>query len=53
VANNTMIKIIRYFQSNENHLTSTEFKKFWESLNVEERKYYLSVDLETGLVAKD
>lgn len=47
---NTFIELIRFFRTDENPLTSTEFHNFWESLTNEEKEYYTYVNLETGLL---
>lgn len=51
--NNTMIALIRYFQSDEKPVTHVEFKSFWQSLTVTDKIYFVNVDLETGLMPTD
>jgi len=46
---NTTSELIKYFGENQK-VTLLEFREFWESLTLEDKQYYKSVNLQTGLV---
>jgi hypothetical protein len=46
---NSIDQLVRYFSSLDRYVTASEFVKFWHSLTFEEKMYYRTLDLETGL----
>lgn len=50
MANNSMVTLISYFQSDYKSVTLEEFQQFWNSLSFEEKMYFVTVDLQTGLM---
>lgn len=47
---NGIVNLIKYFQSDENYVSYTEFSEFWFSLSMEDKAYFKTVNLETGLL---
>lgn len=45
---NSIARLRMYFEIDSKPLGNTEFRDFWESLSVNEKVYYRSVNLKTG-----
>jgi hypothetical protein len=47
---NSVAILAKYFSTHEKPVVMTEFRDFWESCSDEDKQYFRTVNLKTGLV---